>query len=362
MKRRIFITGATGLIGGHLTAALIDDPEMDLHILVRAASDAAAAERIRRVLAFVGREDGLGRLTIHRGDLTQPDLGLGRDAAARLGAAVTDIVHAAADIAFDDRRQSGRSALTNVTGTRRVLQLCSPATRFFHLSTAYVAGLHPHLFAEADLDVGQVFRNDYERSKFEAEQLIRAAFADRPKQLTVLRPSIVLGSSDTARTFQYSSLYAMLGLLRHTAQDAPGARLAFDYDPDATQNYVPVDWLVRWLAHIVRNPDCLGRTYHLVSERPITNREMGRLLGELLGVSFEPRPVPPARLDPVSRRFVRQAAPYLPYLASHPRFDCAARRRLPAGDVDFRPDARFLNAMLVHCLKTNWGRNLDLAR
>lgn len=362
MTRTLLLTGATGLIGGHLLAALVDDSDTDLHVLVRADTPAAAAERLRRVLAFVGREEGLSRLTIHCGDLAQPDVGLPRPTACRLRDTLTDIFHAAADIAFDDGRNTGRSARTNVLGTSLILKLGSPSTRFFHLSSAYVAGLHPSLFTESDLDVRQVFRNDYERSKFEAEQVVRAAFVDRPGQLTVLRPSIVLGNGDTGRTFQYSSLYAMLKLLHYTTSRKPGSRLRFDYDPDATQNYVPVDLLVRWLTHIVRDPACWGRTYHLASERPVTNREMGHLLGDLLGVVFEPQPVPPDRPDPVSRRFVQRAAPYLPYLASHPRFACDSRRRLPEGGTDFRPDARFLRAMLDYCLETKWGGTLDLAR
>jgi thioester reductase-like protein len=362
VKRTLLITGATGLIGGHLLAALLDDSDTDLHVLVRARADDDATERMRRVLAFVGREKDLGRLTIHCGDLTQPDIGLPSRSASRLRATVTDIFHAAADIAFDDGRQTGRSARTNVLGTSRILGLCSPSTRLFHLSSAYVAGLHPELFMESDLDVRQDFRNDYERSKYEAEQVVRAAFVDRPGQLTVIRPSIVLGDRVTGRTFQYSSLYAVLKLLRYTAERRPGSRITFDYDPDATQNYVPVDLLVRWLAHIVRESDCWGHTYHLASEHPVTNREMGIMLGDLLGVGFNPQPAPPLHPDPVSRGFVQRAAPYLPYLASHPRFACDGRRRLPEGDADFRPDARFLRAMLDYCLQTKWGRTLDLAR
>ena len=41
---------------------------------------------------------------------------------------------------------------------------------FGYVSTAYVAGTHEGEFTEDDLDVGQGFRNSYERSKFEAEQ------------------------------------------------------------------------------------------------------------------------------------------------------------------------------------------------
>ena len=51
--------------------------------------------------------------------------------------------------------------------------------RYAQVSTAYVAGTHTGRFTEDDLDVGQGFRNTYEQSKFESEQLVRAE-ADRP--------------------------------------------------------------------------------------------------------------------------------------------------------------------------------------
>ena len=50
--------------------------------------------------------------------------------------------------------------------------------RYAHISTAYVAGTHRGEFSEEQLDVGQGFRNPYEQSKFEAEQLVHAH--DRP--------------------------------------------------------------------------------------------------------------------------------------------------------------------------------------
>ena len=46
--------------------------------------------------------------------------------------------------------------------------------------------MHAGRFAEVDLDVGQSFRNSYERSKFEAEGLVRSQ-PDLP--FTIMRPS-----------------------------------------------------------------------------------------------------------------------------------------------------------------------------
>ena len=66
----------------------------------------------------------------------------------------------------------------NVDGTARVLEFARAAglERLTYVSTAYVAGEPRALFREDELDVGQRFRNPYERSKFEAER--RSASAE----------------------------------------------------------------------------------------------------------------------------------------------------------------------------------------
>src|SRR5436309_3470078 len=78
--------------------------------------------------------------------------------------------------------------------------------RFAHVSTAYVAGTHEGTFSEADLYVGQSFRNAYERSKYEAERLIRDR-VDRLPAVTVVRPSIIVGESRTGWTPAFNVLY-----------------------------------------------------------------------------------------------------------------------------------------------------------
>lgn len=362
MKRTVFITGATGVVGAYLLAEFWKDPAIELHLLVRDAEGETAGERVRRVLEFLGLHDRPGGCELHRGDLRLDDLGLGAAKLQSLRSRITDVVHAAADIGFDDRRSEGRTTATNVEGTRRVLEICGPEARLFHVSTAYVAGQCPRPFFEDEWDVGQEFRNDYERSKLEGERLVRAAFADRPGLLTILRPAIVLGETGSARTFQFSSLYRLLGFLWLISRGSPGARLSFPYDPDATQNYVPVDALAAWCAEVFRNPVLWGQTYHLASDDPVTNREMGLLLGDLLGLDFAPLAAgvePPNR---ESERFVRRAREYLPYLASHPRFVCTNRCRLGGGQGDFRVDGAFLRLMLAYCLETGWGRKLAHAR
>ena len=103
-----------------------------------------------------------------------------------------------------DRALRGRRALRprrSTTRARSTSRACgrslelarkAPALeRFVHVSTAYVGGTHTGRFDEDDLDVGQGFRNTYEQSKFEAEQVVRASGLP----VRVVRPSIVVGES-----------------------------------------------------------------------------------------------------------------------------------------------------------------------
>jgi thioester reductase-like protein len=87
------------------------------------------------------------------------------------------VIHCAATVSFTLGLDESRAI--NVEGTRHLLDLAGlSAARghfdcFTHVSTAYVAGDHRGTFAEHELNIGQDFRNAYERSKFEAESLVR---------------------------------------------------------------------------------------------------------------------------------------------------------------------------------------------
>ena len=106
------------------------------------------------------------------------------------------------------------SRRVNVAGTRRLLEfaeLCRERgglRKFAYVSTAYVAGDHAGLFREDELDVGQGFRNSYERSKFEAERLVREHTDRLPVQ--IFRPSIIVGEQSSGWTASFNVLYPPL--------------------------------------------------------------------------------------------------------------------------------------------------------
>src|SRR4029079_7866451 len=91
------------------------------------------------------------------------------------------------------------------------------------------------VFREDELEVGQSFRNPYERSKFEAELALRSEGADLPLQ--ILKPSLVVGDSPTGRTSSFNVLYGPLKAF------ARGGIRAIPARRDSPVDIVPVDYL-----------------------------------------------------------------------------------------------------------------------
>jgi long-chain acyl-CoA synthetase len=230
--------------------------------------------------------------------------------------------------------------------------------RFTYISTAYVAGLHRGRFGEDDLDVGQRFRNAYERSKFESEQLVRAAGEHLP--VTVVRPSIIVGDSRTGWTASFNVLYWPTRALARGAFPVLPARRRSPVD------VVSVDYVADAVRALAEMPAAAGRTFHLTSARDATT------IGELLALACAkldvkaPPLIAPAlylrvlgpllgRLQPRRRAFLRAAATYVPYFAVRAQFDDAGARAALGPELSPKPLGEYYERIIDYALQTRWG-------
>ncbi len=243
----VFLTGATGFVGTETLARLLERPEREVVALVRAPDAAGARERLLDVLERLGLEEEAGRVHAVAGDVTTPGLGLTDAERYALADRLDAVVHCAASVSFSLGLRESRAI--NVDGTRRVVELALQAPgleRFVHVSTAYVAGTRPGSFAEDDLDHGHAFRNPYEQSKWEAESLVRR---HRELPLTVVRPSIVVGDSQTGWTSAFNVLYHPLQAYARGLVDTIPA------DPDSIVDVVPVDYVADGILAALEAPE-----------------------------------------------------------------------------------------------------------
>ena len=215
-----FLTGATGYIGGHVAAGLLEGHAERLNLLVRAADAREAEERLWRALQlhvdFPRFSDYLRtRITIFRGDLTDKRFGLSEDDYRRLAETTESVIHCAASL----NRKSEKSCLNvNLRGTLEVVQLARRAQthhglrRISHVSTVAVAGVRQNEVVTEDTAIDWA-RSDYDpyaRTKKFCEHMIRELLPDVPR--TIFRPSIVLGDSRKPETTQFDMVRAFVFL------------------------------------------------------------------------------------------------------------------------------------------------------
>jgi thioester reductase-like protein len=216
----ILLTGATGYIGAHVAANLLDEHGASLNLLVRARDPREAEDRLWHSLQlhldFKRFYEYLQtRIRIFRGDLTGTLFGLSTDDYDRLVHTTDSVIHCAASL----NRKSEKSCLNvNLRGTLEVIKLGMQVDhyhglrRFSHVSTVAVAGKRQDEVVAEDnaIDWNRSDYDPYARTKKFCEHMIRQLLPEVPK--TIFRPSIVLGDSRRAETTQFDMVRAFVFL------------------------------------------------------------------------------------------------------------------------------------------------------
>jgi thioester reductase-like protein len=281
-----FLTGATGYVGAHVTAELLERGDDRLLLLVR-ASDLHDAERrlwrsLQLLLDFPRFESWLrSRITIVLGDLTAPQFGLDDRAYRDLVHATDSIVHGAASL---NRRSLSVCFDTNVRGTFEVIKLARAAhadhtvKRVSYVSTVAIAGHRSHEVVTEDeaLDWTRPDYDPYARTKRHCEQMVGDLLADMPT--AIFRPSIILGDSRRPETTQFDMVRAFVFLTQMPV---------LPFRPADRVDIVPVDFVAKAIVELHRRPSTEHIRYHLsAGARSQTYRE----LADALAAAQQSRP------------------------------------------------------------------------
>jgi thioester reductase-like protein len=271
----VLLTGATGFVGKVVLAELLRRREAlgieRVLALVRAKDPEHADARLRSEVlgsaCFAGEAPGYEKwLEAVAGDITRPGLGLTGEAAERVRADVSHVIHCAASVEFS--LPIAEAAAANVTGALHALELARACRRLAGaavVSTAYVTphaaphGGRPHFaeerlaplpfdaeallprLARGDVDAARLLAetghpNTYTLTKCVAEHLLARRAGDLP--LTLVRPSIVSASRTHPRPGWIDSFAAFAGFV---ALIGAGRLRAVAGDPEARLDVVPCD-------------------------------------------------------------------------------------------------------------------------
>ena len=217
-----------------------------------------------------------GRVQTLQGSVERMDLGLSGQEFRSLTKAVTTIHHLAGIADTTAARQVAQSV--NVEGTSNVLEFAREARflrRLCHYSTTDVSGRRKGRVLEDELDVGQSFHNDYEKTRFQAEKLLSAARGQLPT--SVFRLGILVGDSQTGEIDRFDGVYYLLNLI---ANNTTQVGLPLPGRGTAPLHLVPVDFAVAATYALSIDERAAGRTFHVTDPAPPSIQRVGELVAE----------------------------------------------------------------------------------
>jgi thioester reductase-like protein len=256
----VFLTGATGFLGGELAVFLSQFPEVKrLYCLVRADDATTAWKRIERVFQFHGDTlDGtkvipvVGNLEDHA---LVPQLSLLDDLRD-----VNVVIHAAADTSFSPARSASVERV-NIGGTRRILDWVTmlPELRtFVYVGTASICGtdlVNSHVYEDQSPNPCASHLVRYCHTKSVGEMEVGRTI---PKdKLLIVRPSIIMGDSRDWRPRSYVILWALA--VMNAIRLVPA-------HPLASIDIIPVDYAAQAIATLLFSRR-RWTTYHISAGR-----------------------------------------------------------------------------------------------
>jgi nucleoside-diphosphate-sugar epimerase len=332
MKKGIYlITGFPGFLSLNIVEELISQDKASAIYLLHLGTMTAEAEEIVGKLTGNTRAD----LLLVEGDITQPNLGMTEVRIGEIREKVEYVWHLAA--IYDLAVPQDLAHKVNVEGTRNVNSFCKTLhqlKRYVYFSTAFVAGTRKGEIYENELEYPTSFNNFYERTKYEAEVLVDELKGIMP--ITIIRPGIVKGNSETGETVKFDGPYFIMNMFKRLSF-LPW--IPFLGEGNALINIVPVEYVVRASIHLGHEGIGTGKTYHLTDPQPVTVREVyEQILWHMY--NKHPRGKVPLSLSNWAlgfrfvRRYLKVEREALDYFTLEGRFHChQAQQDLKGSDI-----------------------------
>ncbi len=264
--KSIFLTGATGFVGAFLLAELLKQSSADIYCLVRAETEEIAHQRLRENLDFyqLWNESYRERIKPIPGDLTQPHLGLSKEAFDSLAQNIDMIWHCGASVKWT--YPYAALAPANVEGTIEILRLATQGKTkpLHHVSTVGVFSSRAFdgqtITESTPLDAGGALYTGYAQTKWVSEALMREA-AERGLPVNIYR----INTAGDSRTGIYNPHDYLPLLLRGCIElgSAPD-------DLDLVVQGAPVDFAAAAMVYLSSQPNLINQTYHIVNPQGMT--------------------------------------------------------------------------------------------
>lgn len=318
MSKTILLTGGTGFLGSYLGYEFLKRGDRVIY-LAREARGRSPEERVLTLLEAIDPDfvkNNNPSYEIWTGDVTRPKLGQSDDIIDKWKGKVDEVCHCAAVLHFRDTYETLTEAI-NINGTINVINLTNKlgVKRYHHISTAYVSGKAPGKVYEYQDTHGYDFRNPYERTKYDAEQIVKQKTEKYGLETTIYRPSVIVGDTKTGKTLSFTGFYNIAKIfnlikklmIRYINQEPEKMKkagifldgdtltlpLKFPCRSGSTVNIVPIDYVVDTIIKLADTPKSIGQLYHITNPHPpkiVDLMNGGAKLMNLEGIKFEECP------------------------------------------------------------------------
>ena len=264
----IFVTGSTGLLGNKLIKALSNDNNVSkIYALVR--------DRERALSIFRQEfKNNIGKIEFLTGDISEQNFGLNTEDLYKIRN-ISKFYHLAACVHLGHSEKiKGLLQNVNINGVKNALNLIdsmSNLSDFYFISTAYSSGIYGKQIPEDWLNRPSKFRNPYEESKWECENLIKNKLSESSINYLIIRPSILLDELKNNNRISTQTIYLFSAIIYKYLQSEKNDIQLYG-EPTSCLNFVFINDLVKFILAIRELKE--SRIFNFVSDSNISIKDL----------------------------------------------------------------------------------------
>lgn len=282
----VFITGATGFLGSHILAELLEHKDYrnrNIVCLVRCDSASHGAERIQETFKRYNlNAHDLDRVGIVSGDLVLPQFGLDYKDYEKLAVATSEVFHCAATVNMMADYETLKPQ--NVSATMCIIDFCLKGRK---KKLNYASTLS--VFVSTDRNEGVALESDrleepctiyggYGQTKYVCEKLL----LNIPSELcsiNILRYGLLCGDTinGISAPKDFLGMFIRGAMVVNKLPKDPTGKLGIDISPIDMASKITID--------VSTKSD--GGIYHIASENPLLYSELCRIIEKCTNVKVE---------------------------------------------------------------------------